>query len=109
MCLAASNRDLQKPSVPRLVKKYSVFTANYCRIPNFQPLVDIPSNLDQVNVIYFRYALILSSLLTLGFPNDVSHSGSSLEARCGYLIALYYTPNRNHCPWIHYIINISED
>jgi hypothetical protein len=32
--------------VPSLVKKCCVFNANYCHIPKFQPLVDIPSHLN---------------------------------------------------------------
>jgi hypothetical protein len=64
--------------VPSLVKKCSVFNANYCHIPKFQPLVDIPSHFNPVNVIYLGYTLILSSLLTLGFPNDICLSGFSL-------------------------------
>jgi len=72
--------------VPSLVKKCSIFNTNYCHIPKFQQLVDILNYSNAVNVIYFRYALILSSLLSLGFPNNISPTGFSLEARCGYLI-----------------------
>jgi hypothetical protein len=73
--------------VPSLVKKCSIFNASYCPIPKFQQLVDIMNHVNAVNVIYFRYALILSSPSSLGLPNDISPSGFSPGAWCGYLIS----------------------
>ena len=80
--------------VPSLFKKCSVFNANYCRIPKFQPLVDIPSHLNPVTIIYIRYALILYSLLSLSFLNPLN---AELNPIC-YLLALL----------VHHFLHVSR-